>query len=309
MRSDITVVTPLLDEEGSVDALLASLLEQEPAPAAVVVADGGSTDGTLDRVRAVAARDPRVVLLTATGGRSAGRNRGVDAAPTDRIACIDGGCIAEPGWLEGFARAFEDGATFVAGFYRPVGPTARSTAIGAVMVPSLAEVDPATFQPSARSVAFTREAWAAAGGFPEDLQFAEDTLFDERVVAAGHPARFVPTSVVRWTPPRTYRVLARTMFRWGRGDGAAGLRGHAYRRLAAVIGASGLAVVVLGLLAPAVAVLGAAPLALHTLRNVRGTWPTVPPASRPHLLLAQVIHTLAVTVGFVVGRLRDRGPR
>ena len=44
--------------------------------------------------------------------------------------------------------------------------------------PTRDEVDPATFLPSSRSVAFRKAAWAAVGGYPEWLDYCEDLVFD-----------------------------------------------------------------------------------------------------------------------------------
>jgi succinoglycan biosynthesis protein ExoA len=58
------IVIPCLNEAAHIGALLGQLRPAaERLGARIVVADGGSTDGTLAIVQAVAAKDPRVVLL------------------------------------------------------------------------------------------------------------------------------------------------------------------------------------------------------------------------------------------------------
>ncbi|MGY1603432.1 glycosyltransferase family 2 protein [Geodermatophilus sp. SYSU D00815] len=64
VRRPVTVVLPVRDEERQVAACLAGLLDQRGVPdLRVVVVDDGSTDRTVDVVRAVA--DPRVQLVRA----------------------------------------------------------------------------------------------------------------------------------------------------------------------------------------------------------------------------------------------------
>ena len=46
------------------------------------------------------------------------------------------------------------------------------------VLPAMDDIDPQTFLPSSRSIAFTKEAWAAVGGYPEWLDYCEDLLFD-----------------------------------------------------------------------------------------------------------------------------------
>lgn len=61
----VSVLLPVRDEAARVEACLRSLLDQQGVPdLEVVVLDDGSTDGTADVVRQVAAGDPRVRLLT-----------------------------------------------------------------------------------------------------------------------------------------------------------------------------------------------------------------------------------------------------
>jgi len=67
-RARVSVIVPTLNEVGNIDSLLAAILAQESAELNldVLVADGGSTDGTADRVRRWEAGAP--VRLVASGG-------------------------------------------------------------------------------------------------------------------------------------------------------------------------------------------------------------------------------------------------
>jgi len=47
----VTVLLPVLNEANAIDACLASLADQDyTGPLTIVIADGGSDDGTLDRL-------------------------------------------------------------------------------------------------------------------------------------------------------------------------------------------------------------------------------------------------------------------
>jgi glycosyltransferase involved in cell wall biosynthesis len=302
MGTPVSVVATVFNEAASIGRLLASLADQTVPPDEIVISDAGSTDGTREAITVAAAADPRIRLVDAPGGRSRGRNAAIAAASHEVIALIDGGCFAEPAWLERLTAPFAAGAGWVAGFYRPEGQTARSTCIGLVMVPVREEIDPTDFDPSARSMALTRSAWEAAGRFPEDLDFAEDTLFDRRLSDAGYSAEFAEHAVVVWTPPATLGALARTMFRWGRGDGLAGLRGWYHRRALQPFAVAGGAAVLLAAAVPRALPLALLPLAPGVWRRTRHKYRHAPrPAAYLWLPLADLTSTVTGLTGFLTG--------
>jgi glycosyltransferase involved in cell wall biosynthesis len=227
----VTVITTVFNEGPGVLEMLDSVMTGSVVPEELVVADGGSTDGTVALLEEYARAHPRVRVLKDAGGRSAGRNAAIAAASHDLVVCIDGGCRAEPDWLSRITEPLLKGSVWVAGFYRPEGKTPLSTAIGLTMVYVEEEVKFPMFLPSARSMAFRRAVWEDVGGFPEHLQFAEDTAFAEAIREAGHEMVFVPEAVVVWHPPGNLAAQAKTAFAWGRGDGLTGMRSIPYRKL------------------------------------------------------------------------------
>jgi len=266
---DVSVITTLYNESDSVVELLDSVINGTVHPYEVVVADGGSTDETVALLERYASQHPQVRVLTAAGQRSSGRNAAINAAQHDHIVCIDGGCVAEPTWLEEIIKPLTADAEWVAGFYRPQGRTALSTAIGLTMVFVVDEVVFPDFTPSARSMAFHRSLWREVDGFPEHMQYAEDTAFGEALAAAGHTAVFVPEAVVMWRPPSGLISQARTLYAWGRGDGHLGLRSIHYRHLFPRFAGAG-SVLLLGLfLDPRILLLAPLPLIPMTYRKSR----------------------------------------
>ncbi len=299
----ISVITTVYNEAASIDAFLDSLANQTRPPDEIVVVDAGSTDGTIERLEAAAEGDERIRVIVEPGNRSHGRNTAIEHATHDVVACTDGGGTADPEWLEHLVAPFADGADWVAGFYRVDASTALDRCVGLTIVYVVEEVDPSFFMPSGRSMAFTKSAWRQAGGFPEDAEFGEDTLFDEMMLDAGFHPVFAPEAIVAWHPPSGLEGLARTTFRWGRGDGAAHLRGAYYKRtLAAYAAGLGLA----GLLAvakPKLIPLAVLPVAKPVWRSSRYKFRhEASPAKYAYLPLARVIATTSNLAGFLVGR-------
>lgn len=302
----VSVITTLLDESESVEALVDSVLGGTVKPAELVVADGGSTDGTLDLLERLASEHPEIVVLKQAGGRSAARNRAIQAARHEWIAAIDGGCVASPDWLENLVRCLETGRSWVGGFYEPAGPTYASTAIGLTMVYVREEAE-RHFVPSARSVAFEKRLWSEVGGFPEDVQFGEDTAFADALMLAGYEPAFAPEAVVRWNPPSGLVEQFRTMFSWGEGDGLKGLRSAHYRRLARDFGLTSGLLVVLGLVRPALLPLGLTPLIPTVVEQTRYKYRHMPGAAKWIFIpLAAVNGFVASLAGFLTGRGRRK---
>ena len=229
----VSVVATVLNEASSLPHLLNGLAAQTRLPDEVVICDGGSTDGTLPLLEAES-RLPLRVIRRPGGNISQGRNAAIEVATGKVIAVTDAGVRLSPQWLEKIVAPFEDAATqAVAGFFVPDSQTAFETAMGATVLPELREIDPMHFNPSSRSVAFRKSAWAAVGGYPEWLDYCEDLIFDFRIRDQYGPFVFAPGATVHFRPRSSIRAFFVQYYRYARGDGKADLwrRRHAIRYL------------------------------------------------------------------------------
>lgn len=233
----VSLVVTVRDEASSIDALLASVAAQTRLPDEIVIVDGGSTDDTLQRLARWRDRLPLRVLCEPGANISQGRNRGIaasaSAGPGALIAVTDAGVRLDPGWLAALVAPLlaADGPEVAGGFFVPDPQTPFEVAMGATVLPTLADITPATFLPSSRSIAFRRAAWERCGGYPEWLDYCEDLIFDLRLRACGARFVFVPEAIARFRPRGSYRAFWRQYFHYARGDGKAGLfaRRHAIR--------------------------------------------------------------------------------
>jgi glycosyltransferase involved in cell wall biosynthesis len=225
----VSVICTVWNEAQAIERLLASLEAQSRAPDEIIIADGGSTDGTLDILAAWAGagRLPLRVLERPGSNISQGRNAAIDASTGEVIAVTDAGVRIEPGWLEALLRPLEtqDGRTAagVAGWFVADPQSLFETALGATVLPHVREVDPATFLPSSRSVAFRRAALEATGGYPEWLDYCEDLILDLRLHELYGPFAFAPQAVVHFRPRTSLGAFAKQYYRYARGDGKADL--------------------------------------------------------------------------------------
>ena len=233
-REPVTVIATVRDEVDSIDRLLDSLLSGSRPPDEIVIADGGSRDGTVERLRERALSEARIRFLPVPGNRSVGRNAAVRAGVGSVIACTDAGVDVDREWLERITRPFEEDprVDVVAGFYRAAGETPFERAAGVVSAPALEEIDLDRFLPSTRSVAFRRAAFERVGGFDEALWHNEDTPFALALKDAGCVFAFAPDALVRWRPRGTLRAFVHQHRRFGIGDGESRVQGWFYRTLA-----------------------------------------------------------------------------
>ncbi len=225
MSPAVSVIATVLNEADSLDALLSGLAAQTRPPDEVIIVDGGSSDGTWERLANASQHGalPLTALSQPGANISQGRNAAIAAARGPIIAVADAGVRLEPDWLERLVAPFEgqDPPDVVAGFFQADPRSTFELALGAITLPRLDEIDPATFHPSSRSLAFRRVAWEALGGYPEWLDYCEDLLFDFALRDAGYRFAFEPRALVHFRPRRSLRAFAKQYYRYARGDGKA----------------------------------------------------------------------------------------
>jgi glycosyltransferase involved in cell wall biosynthesis len=255
----ISLIATVLNEGESIHRLMRSMTAQTRLPDEVVIVDGGSRDDTVSIIQGYADRLPLRVIVEPGCNISAGRNRAITATQGDIIATTDAGVELAPDWLENLVRPFADDPKIgvVGGFFNAEATTPFELAMGATVLPLVDEIDPATFLPSSRSIAFRKSAWEAVGGYPEWLDYCEDLVFDLRLkmlssqspvssslrstqqVAPSTRFAFAPKALVAFRPRGSLRSFFKQYYLYARGDGKADLwrKRHAARYLTYLVAA------------------------------------------------------------------------
>lgn len=207
----VTVVVPNWNGEALLPAVLDALGAQSRPPAAVVVVDNGSTDGSADLV---AAR-PGVELVRRSdnGGFGAAANAGVARCRTPNVAVLNSDARPEPTWLEALAAdgphgddiwawgsvlvSSATGAVESAGdFVRWTGSSGKYLA-GRSVDDLPAEPYEVLAPPGAAPLLRAEVVRELGGWFEPYFLYYEDLDLAMRARLAGHRAHMVPSARVR----------------------------------------------------------------------------------------------------------------
>jgi succinoglycan biosynthesis protein ExoA len=221
----VSVVATVRNERGTISPFLDSLLSQSHVPDEIVIVDGASMDGTLKVLQDYAARHG-ICVISQSCNIAQGRNLGIAATTSTHIAVTDAGCRVDADWLKELVTCFLENpeAEVAAGNFRFETHTAFEEAVVlATFQPDRDETEGARYYPSSRSLGFTKAAWLKAGGYPEWLYAAEDTLFNMRLRQIGCQFVFCRKALVRWRPRESWRALARQRINFSRGNARVGI--------------------------------------------------------------------------------------
>src|SRR5262245_35445158 len=198
----LSIIVPVLDEAAGIAATLQSLAPFRQRGAEVIVADGGSSDHTVERARPLADR-----VLVAPRGRAAQTNVGAAAAAGDVLLFLhaDTRLPADADGLLLYGLA--DSGRVWGRFDVEIDSSHPLLAVVAGLVnwrsqlTGIATGDQAIF--------VKRDAFAQVGGFP-DIALMEDVALSKRLKRLGRPlclAARARTSGRRWEERGVVRTI------------------------------------------------------------------------------------------------------
>lgn len=243
-----TIVIPTLNEAEHIAPLIARLLPAD-GPACVaelIVADGGSSDGTQDIVRDLARQDPRIRLVDNPARiQSAGINAAVALADPASTAILRVDAHADypadfvTHCLEVLQRTGADSVVVRLVTTARPGPGSWFQRAVAAALNSRAgsggsahRVGGASgFTDHGHHAAFRRTVFAATGGYDESFVANEDAELDARIRASGRLIWFENDIAVTYYPRRTPQALARQYWRYGVGRAQTFLKSRERLRL------------------------------------------------------------------------------
>jgi glycosyltransferase involved in cell wall biosynthesis len=220
----VAVIIATLDERSNIDHVLDTALDCRNV-IEVIVADGGSADGTVTRVAERASVDDRVTLIdNPYRVQSAGLNLAACLATADLLVRLDAHTTYGDGYVLAAVTAWQPKVA-VGGPMRAIGSTPWAEATAHAMDEPLA-IGPARFHHATEAEdvdtvylgTFEREGFLGVGGyrtFPSGA--VEDTDLYARWRAGGGTVRLDPTIVSFYHPRSRWRALFGQYLRYGRG--------------------------------------------------------------------------------------------
>ncbi len=224
----VTIALPCLDEERDIEACLRGARDQDyPTDRVeIMVADGGSKDGTCAIVRRIAAEDPRVTLVENPGRlQSAGMNEIIRRARGDVIVRMDVHAEYARDYVRRSIEVLErTGADNVGGAARTRSRAPFQRALCAALESPLAvggskyrNPKNEGFVESVFNGAFRRSVFERAGLYDPRAITNEDAELNQRLHEAGGRVYLSRDVVVHYYPRDGARKLAVQYYRYGRG--------------------------------------------------------------------------------------------
>ena len=229
---EFTAICTVLNESKGIDRFLQSLSAQTLQPSEVIFVDGGSQDGTADRIEHWAQTSGiNVRLLVEPGATIAkGRNRAIEQSTHEAVVAIDAGCVLHPDYCRALVGSLTEhpDADLVGGIYL----SSQGGRWSKYFIPHWPDCDWDEFLPSSRSLLIRKSVWQKCGGYPEYLtKTGEDTLFDINYRRYSKKWVFSLRAIAHWEGPATESQALALANSYGVGDGESGYGDYRFYKL------------------------------------------------------------------------------
>jgi glycosyltransferase involved in cell wall biosynthesis len=225
----VSIIVTVLNEATTISQLLQSFKVQTYQAGEIIIVDGGSTDETLQLIKAFSKKHPGLNIKTfvKNGNRSVGRNEAIKNVKSNWIAITDAGCAPRKNWLEELIKPIADDKKkkidVVAGYYAGKSTDNFQAAVIPYVLVMPDRVNPQEFLPATRSMLINKKVWQDLGGFSEKLSHNEDYDFAKKIKKNGYQIVFAQQAIVDWLPVKNLSQFYKMVTRFAEGDIEAGI--------------------------------------------------------------------------------------
>ena len=229
----ISLVSTIFNDRSGLEKFFQAMTTQTRLPDEIVIVDAGSRDGTWELMQAEASGSDRPWKMKAIQeircNVARGRNLAIEASEGDLIVSTDIGCDWDPEWLAELVAPFkgDSAVELVVGSWAVRkqdlrGPWAITE--WALKGDQRLEATEESYS-SSRSIAYRKSVWEALGKYPEDLTLAADDAMFHYLIEMAEVKR-VGAPLVRcyWHRHESLQGFYKEAYRYGLGDGEAGIR-------------------------------------------------------------------------------------
>jgi len=224
----VTIAIPAYNEAAHIESVITGFLNQQyPGLVEILIADGGSTDGTQDIVNQVAAQNPIVKLLhNPKKIQSYALNIMLKEAKGDIFLRADAHCIYASNYIESCVKALLNSeALNVGGAQRFIAKTSFQSGVTIASRSLLGNGGAKYRNPDYNGYVetvfmgcFWRQNLLEIGGYYEPCTPNEDAELNLRLLEKNPKAIYVSSEIKVWYFPRkTPKSLWTQFFRYGRG--------------------------------------------------------------------------------------------
>lgn len=215
---NISVYIPAFNAAEFLSRAIEGLLAQTLPANEILVIDDGSRDATAE----IASRYPTVTLVRhpRNSGLGAVRNTAFRTARNELVASLDADCVADPGWLAGLARHFDNpkiagvGGRLIEGNQRTVADRWRRAHMAQEWGDQPLRNPKFLF---GCNNMFRKSALREAGGYDESMRTnGEDTDMSRRLLDSGWDLLYDPEPLAVHLRHDTMRSILDTYWRWWR---------------------------------------------------------------------------------------------
>lgn len=207
----VSIISSVLNEERNIEEFVESIKNQTLKPSEFIIVDGGSKDKTYFILKKLSKKIKFLKIFQKKGANiSTSRNLAIKHSKSEIIVSIDAGTKYEGNWLKNLTEGFNGQVSF--GIEKPI----IKNKFQKILAKSILHKG---VPGSSRNMIFLKRIWKEVGGYPEDLNIAEDTLFDEKIKKVGYKISKVKNAICYWEMRENLEEVKKQFYNYGYWDG------------------------------------------------------------------------------------------